>query len=86
MALGLPCITSPVSGNPELISKDYLIEYEDIMGMANMVEKLLTNKRLYEEASRNNYEKSIEYNSEVLNSRRTIFYKNIKNKIKVVNN
>lgn len=56
------------------------------MGMANMVEKLLTNKRLYEEASRNNYEKSIEYNSEVLNSRRTIFYKNIKNKIKVVNN
>lgn len=74
MALGLPCITSPVSGNPELINADFLIGYDDVSGMANACERLITSKEIYEKESRENFARSKEYSTEVLNPRRTEFY------------
>lgn len=81
MALGLPCITSPVSGNPELISEDLLVNYWDIEKMANKVEELMDDKSYYETVSRCNFEKSKLYQSDVLNARRTDFYRTLSNKI-----
>ena len=77
MALGLPCITSPVSGNPELINKDFLVRYDDVEGMAKACNILIDSKEIYERESRDNFIKSKKYSSEVLNPRRTEFYKSL---------
>ena len=58
MALGLPCITSPVSGNPELINEQFLIGYDDVKGMAEACMRLIVDKSLYERESFENFEKS----------------------------
>lgn len=79
MAMGLPCITTPVSGNPELIDEKYLVDYSDVHSQANRIIELLTNKRSYEDASSANFERSKEYTSDVLNPRRTKFYNQLKN-------
>lgn len=77
MALGLPCITSSVSGNPELINKDFLVGYDDVAGMARACNSLIDSKEIYERESRENFAKSKEYSTEVLNPRRTQFYKSL---------
>lgn len=81
MALGLPCITSPVSGNPELISKDLLVNYWDVITMAEKVIALMTDRSYYESVSKGNFEKSKLYESGILNVRRTKFYEELKMKI-----
>lgn len=77
MALGLPCITSPVSGNPELINREFLVSYDDVEGMAKACDILIDSKDIYERESRENFMKSKEYSSDVLNVRRTEFYKSL---------
>jgi len=77
MALGLPCITSPVSGNPELINEQFLVEYDDVKGMADACMRLISDKDLYEQESLENFEKSRQYSATVLNPRRTKFYKDL---------
>lgn len=82
MALGLPCITSPVSGNPELINEQFLIGYDDVKGMAEACMRLIVDKSLYERESFENFEKSQQYSAAVLNPRRTMFYKDLINLVK----
>lgn len=77
MAMGLPCITSPVSGNPELIDENFLVRYDDVNGMVERCKILIANKDIYERQSRGNFEKSREYSSDVLNPRRTGFYNDL---------
>ena len=74
IAKGLPVVTSPVSGNPELISQNYLVDYKDVEGIAAKIEALVTQKVLYEKASYDNYHKSLEYESSLLEARRDAFY------------
>lgn len=74
MAKGLPVVTSPVSGNPELISPDYMVDYSDVEKLADKIEALVTSSGLYERASRENYYKSLEYESSLLEKRRDWFY------------
>lgn len=78
LAMGLPCITTPVSGNPELVDNDYLIEYSNVKGFALCIIKLLSNKKLYESVSKTNFNRSKEYTTDVLNPRRTEFYIKLK--------
>ena len=82
MALGLPCITSPVSGNPELINEQFLIEYDNINGMADACMKFISDKTLYEQESLENFEKSRQYSATILNPRRTKFYNDLINLVK----
>lgn len=77
MALGLPCITSPVSGNPELINEEFLIGYDDVQGVVDACSKLISDKTIYEKESRENFERSKQYSTEVLNPRRTAFYNSL---------
>lgn len=77
MALGLPCITSPVSGNPELINREFLVRYDDVEGIAKACTTLIDSKEIYERESKENFIRSKEYSSEVLNPRRTKFYKSL---------
>lgn len=81
MAMGLPCITTNVSGNPELISSDFLIDYADIHKLAEKVILLMENGQLYEEVSKRNFEESKKFSSVRLNSKRDEFYGRVKQKI-----
>lgn len=78
MSKGLPCVATPASGNPELIGKDFLVDYDNITGLADKIEELIRNPHLYEMVSKENYERSKEYESSVLEKRRDAFYKKLK--------
>lgn len=78
MAKGLPCITTPVSGNPELVSEHFLVEYSDVKTLADRIEELVQNKELYEATSKENFERSLQYEASLLEKRRDVFYNKLK--------
>lgn len=81
MAKGLPCVISDVSGNPELVSKDMLSNYLDIEGFADKIDLLMNNKTIYENISKQNFEKSKSFVSNILQKKRDDFYTNLKKTI-----
>lgn len=82
MALGLPCITTNVSGNPELIDSEFLFDFGDVTAISRLIMQLATHSAIYEQTSRINYNRSLEYSKTVLDKRRTQFYTSLKQKIK----
>lgn len=82
MAKGLPCLTTNISGNSELIEKKFLVDdYYDINSWALKIKELITNAHLYESASKYNYNNSLNYEAEILQLRRDEFYKKLKKQI-----
>ena len=81
MAKGLPCITTPVAGNPELVDEHFLVSYYDTKTLADRIEELITDKFLYEQTSRINFERSGKYEATKLQERRDEFYKKLKERI-----
>ncbi len=81
MAKGLPCITTPVSGNPELVSEHFLVDYYDIETLADRIEELASDAEVYERTSKDNYERSWKYEATVLEKRRDAFYSELRNRI-----
>lgn len=81
IAKGLPTITTPASGNPELISADYLVPFYDVDTLAKKIERLVTDKNEYERISKENYEHSLQYEGSLLQIRRDAFYGKLKNLI-----
>jgi glycosyltransferase involved in cell wall biosynthesis len=77
MSVGLPCISSPVSGIPEILGKEFLIDYDDFKGYATKIMELINNKELLEEASINNIKVAQEYSEETLNMRREMFFRKL---------
>lgn len=78
MAKGLPCITTPVSGNPELLPEHYLVDYYDVSTLASRIRELVTNKEIYEKASQENFTNSQKYEGSILQARRDEFYNKLK--------
>ena len=78
IAKGLPTVTTPASGNPELISADYLVPFYDVDTLTQKIELLVTNKDEYERVSKENYEHSLQYEGSILQGRRDEFYKQLK--------
>lgn len=78
IAKGLPCITTPVSGNPELIGKHFLVDYYDTKTLADRIEELAKDAMLYEKVSKDNFERSWKYEASVLEKRRDDFYGKLK--------
>ncbi|MEB6201982.1 glycosyltransferase [Mammaliicoccus fleurettii] len=83
MSRGLPAIGTKVGGIPELINNDYIIKKGDYKGLANKIIKLIEDNKLYSKCSKENFEKSFEYDSELLEEKRFQFYLQVK---KGVNN
>lgn len=83
IAKGLPCITTPVSGNPELVDAHFLVPYEDTQLLADRIEELISNSELYEQTSRTNFERSKKYEASLLQKRRDEFYLKLKEKVKI---
>ena len=77
MAKGLPVITTPVSGNPELVSSHYLVDYYDVNTLADRIKELSTDAAVYETASKDNFKNSLDYEASILERRRDQFYSNL---------
>ena len=78
MAEGIPAISSPVCGIPEILPKECLVDYDDFHGYAEAIIRMLDNPKTMTECSRRNLEVSREYRSSILNARRKEFYKTLR--------
>lgn len=74
MAVGLPCISTPVAGIPELLDNDDLIEPDDVDGFARRIIEYITNTDLMNKKSKRNIIVASEYAEEILCKRRNSFY------------
>lgn len=81
MAIGLPCITTNVSGNPELIDEEFLFNYGDTEAIVRLVLTLINDREKYEATSKRNFEKSQEFSKSVLDNRRKEFFCAIRHEI-----
>ena len=78
MSSGLPCISTNVSGNGELLSDDFLFEYSDVNGITQKILQLVSNPMYYESSSKDNFNKSQKYRSIILQKSRDDFYNKLK--------
>lgn len=74
MAIGMPVLSTPVGGIPEVIDRKYLFDPMDSDAYANEVCRLLDHKEELSEMSRKNYKKSLEFRNELLQIKRNEFY------------
>ena len=77
MAMGLPVLSTPVGGIPEVINSKYLFEPMDIDGFANMICHLAECQDELSYISECNYKKALEFSNTILQSRRDEFYKKL---------
>lgn len=78
MAVGLPCLSTPVNGIPELLENEYLFEQQDVHGFSKKAEEILKNRNEYLVATDCNLKKAGEYINTVLQKRRNDFYFKLK--------
>ena len=74
MAVGLPVVSTPVGGIPELVPSKYLVEAGDHVGLAETIMMLLDNREELEEMSRRNLQVAKQYERKQLQLRRDEFY------------
>ena len=77
MAIGMPVLSTPVGGIPEVIDRKYLFDPLDSDAYANMICKLLDNPSELTEMSTKNYIKSLEFRNELLQTKRNEFYEKL---------
>ena len=78
MSIGLPCLSSPICGIPEILKPEYLYDFDDYEGFASGIEKFISNPQLMTEVSAENLQTAQKYNSSTLNQRRKEFYDKLK--------
>lgn len=75
MARALPCIATRVGGIPELLDEEDMVSSEDYAGLANKIRKVISDPERLSRMSRRNLERVQEFRPEVLEKRRTEFYR-----------
>lgn len=75
MATGLPCVSTPVGGIPELLPSGFLCHPADVKGFADQLELLFTNRELYKSVSERNFLRSKDYAEDKLQLKRTNFFR-----------
>ncbi len=78
-AVGLPCLSTPVAGIPELIDRKYLFAPDDSMGFAKEIIRLIDTPKELEEMSKRNIEIAQKYTKEKLTNKRNQFYEKLRN-------
>lgn len=78
MAVGLPCLSTPVNGIPELLKPEYLFEPLDVDGFTNKIVNLLQKPNELTQMSSENIEKAHEYEDKTLQRRRNEFFMQLK--------
>jgi glycosyltransferase involved in cell wall biosynthesis len=82
MSRGIPVLSSPVSGIPELLNQEYLVNPDDVETFYNKITMLMLDYSKLNEMSSNNIRKSYNYTNDVLSKRRSYFYNHLK---KIIN-
>jgi glycosyltransferase involved in cell wall biosynthesis len=78
MAEGLPCLSSPVCGIPEILEDEYLYKFDDAEGFAEGIERFIRNPSLMTSEGKRNLDISKQFCSSVLNRRRSQFYRKLR--------
>ncbi|MFC4025132.1 glycosyltransferase family 4 protein [Oceanobacillus longus] len=78
MAVGLPCLSTPVNGIPELLKDEYLFDPLDVNSFSNKIIELINNPKELEKMSNENVEKALEYIDIKLIKKREDFYMKLK--------
>ena len=74
MSEGLPCLSSPVCGIPEILEEKYLFAHDDYVGFAEKIIYLMNNVKELNEMSKKNVEIAGRYTETELQKRRDKFY------------
>ena len=77
MAVGLPVLSTPVGGIPEVVERKYLFNPNDVEGFANMICYLADNPEEMNNISHKNFNKALEYKNSILQQKRDIFYQKL---------
>ncbi|MCR5609617.1 MAG: glycosyltransferase family 4 protein [Lachnospiraceae bacterium] len=78
MAIGMPVLSTPVGGIPEIIDKKYLFDPKDFEAYANEVCSLIDNPTELNTMSTTNFNKSKEFKNDLLQMKRNEFYEKLK--------
>lgn len=81
MAQGLPCISSPVDGVPELLPEEDLADWHDVKAFAQLIIDEITNWQRMVRESERNYNEAKLYSDEILQARRSSFYSLLAKKV-----
>lgn len=82
MAVGLPCLSTPVNGIPELLPDQYMFDPLDVDGFTKAITQLLLHPEEMSQMSKRNIIKAEEYEYSILNKRRYDFYTELKQLVK----
>lgn len=77
MAEGLPCLSTPVCGIPEILPRDMLFAPDDSAGFARGIVSFVTSPSSMDKASSDNIAVARNYASSILNRKRMEFYRNV---------
>lgn len=78
MAEGLPALSSPVCGIPEILDKEFLCTYDNIEEWVNAIIRFINNPELMSRVSKDNLEIAKTFSSSNLNYKRKNFYSQLK--------
>lgn len=78
MSEGLPCLSSPTCGIPEVLDNEYLYEFDDYEGFANGIINFIENPDEMTKQSKRNIEVARKYATSLLTGKRNEFYQSLK--------
>ena len=74
MAEGIPCLSSPVCGIPEIIDNEFLYDFDDVDGFAGGIINLISNPDKMTAISEKNVSRAKDFSASKLNHKRKEFY------------
>lgn len=79
MAIGMPVLSSPVGGIPEILDQECLFDPLDANAYAEELCHFIDNPKEMDKLSERNFRKSQEFKNEILQVRRNEFYRKLRN-------
>lgn len=74
MAIGMPVLSTPVGGIPEILDQNCMFEPKDYIGFSNAMCYFLDNPNIMTILSKENYNISLKFSNEILQKKRDKFY------------
>ncbi|WP_310388452.1 glycosyltransferase family 4 protein [Roseateles sp.] len=78
MAVGLPTLSTPIAGIPELLNADYMFEPDDVEGFSSAILRLRHQPDELSAMSRDNVQTAGKFSKQILDERRSRFYRSLR--------